>query len=814
LAVAKKDLENLNESFAGEKIHNMFTGGLLTDVRHNSASRIIMLSQQLQQNIIPEHPEFPPVYYGYENTFGEYANSITKSAANNRVIAVIPKFMNNPRHIYHYVVQDVLTGVYDVIEIKHYEKYSETHGYIKYMTEGDLFLPDMIIPKGQILAHAPTRDENGNYCFGIRGNVAYASWSEAEEDGFAISDEFAEKSTFSQLEETTVIVNLNTILPNIYGTKDEYKSFPDIFEDVKNNILCARRQINFTYAASELTANSLSSLLNSDKCVPGKGKVIDIDIYVNNEEELMNNTNRSQIMRYWIENKAFHQNIVNTLGKIMKQKGCMYSYQFKLLYERSLDFLNPDIQFSSANGVFDFALIKFTLANKTTLKEGYKICDRHGSKGVTCHIIPKEYMPVDMWGKRADIIQSPPSNISRSNIAQNYEHELNFIGDHVKRLMIQATTKGIEEQFQILYEFISMVDFKQGQKLKLRWKTLSKFDKMEFIADNLNTIYIPQTPFHDNITFEKMDNLYTHYDIHPSRVRMKRDFKLHKFSHAITNVDKENYFANIYNTKGEMLNLKGNSPFNNEDDVIKEISDDEFIFINEGFIPGIKEGESQVVSYNSETEEVFQLAPLYTEDDFEEKLKENWNRHDETIVTRKDNDTITRSFLSPKPLIIAEKYFIILKHVSEGKFSARYVGSTNNLGLPNKTPKAETGEVISSTPVAMDEMQLMNTLLRVEPSIVFRHLSQVSKDVEFRNKLFNVLLFEDPLTLHNIDTGNRVVLNDIPAKVLAAYLFCLGYEIIDKKEDDIYSNFDGIDLSDEQLEEIMEKHKALNPIVD
>jgi len=361
LAVSKEELEALSTNFCEENLDRIFTAGLLTFPKYLSASRNIMSNGFQVQRLIPVKPEFPRVYTGYENAFGEYADSLTKAEANYKVIDVICKFPNAPRHIYIYVVQNILTGQYDVIEIKHYEKYSETHGYIKPQTSGDEKVIGSIIKAGEILANAPSHDQYGNYAYGINAKVAHVAIPEVEEDGFVISDEFARENKIFQMEQESALVNSNTVLLNIYGDENEYKCFPDIGEEVKDGIICSRRQVNYSYVASELTQKSLLKITDSDKNIIGDGKIIDIDVFVNNEEELIDNVNRSQIMQYWVISKLYHERIMKTLEKIIKNKSTIYSYRLKLMYERSKDFLNQDVKFSSSNGVFEFALINFTV---------------------------------------------------------------------------------------------------------------------------------------------------------------------------------------------------------------------------------------------------------------------------------------------------------------------------------------------------------------------------------------------------------------------------------------------------------------------
>jgi hypothetical protein len=699
LSISKEDLNELNVKFGSKENSNkMFCAGLLSDQRHNCGSRLITEHQQFEQSVILKNPDFPLIYTGFEYAFGKRADSIVRAEKSYRVIAVISKFLSAPRHIYTYVVQDILTGVYDIIEIRHYESYSETHGYIKPQSQADLKIPGSIIAEGEILCKAPSIDENGNYCMGVRAKIAYISLPEVEEDGYYLSEDFAKKTIFYQVEESSLLVNNNTILLNYYGNNGEYKCFPDIGEDIKDGIVAVKRQINFAYASSELTDDALSRIYDGDKSVPGEGKVIDIDVFVNNEEELYNNPNRNQIMQYWIASKYYHQEIVNTLGKIVKNSEDTYSYKLRLLYERSQDFLNPNIKFNGNNGTFEFALINIVTCFETSLYDGYKLTDRHGAKGVTCHIMPTEYMPLDVWGNRADIVQLPPSTIARANIAQNYEQELSFIADNRRRAMASIANEGLDKQFAILRDFIEIIDKEQASALSITWAAMSHYEKAEFISDNiLNGIYIRQAPFEGNITLLKMETLYLKYNVHPSRIRIIREFKKHGDRSLLpsTLLDDSYYnplFKHILSNEtrdGKALL----TPYTAEFDKLSSIDDPDFTFKDQLYIPG-PNGQSVLIGRNKKGEYT-NVFPIDTRTPYEIAV-DSWS--DETII-KDEGGKMIRSFLSERPVIIAEKYFLILKHMPTGKLSARSVGSVSPLGLPNKTSKTESGGPIGTTPI-------------------------------------------------------------------------------------------------------------------
>lgn len=820
MSVELSDLENINKKFSNTKANpdnwdRMYCAGLMFNTRMNSGSRLIMSSAFESQAIIPNHPDFPKIYTGYENAFGRYADSIVKSDKNYKVVGIISKFPNLPRHIYFYIVQDILTGVYDIIEIKHYESYAEAHGHVKPQTDGDLFPIGSVIPEGKILASAPTRDKNGNYCTGFNAKVAYVSLTDDEEDGYGMREGFAKETTYMQIEELNNTINKNIITCNIYGNEEEYKSFPDVGEDIENGIICVNRQVNYGFAASETTKASLAKILESDVTLHGKGKIIDIDVFINDEEELKNNACRNQIMKYWLISKIYHQKIIDELGKIVNNKNNKWTYRLQMLYERSKDFMNPDIQFSSNNGVFEFGFIKFTTAYEASLIEGSKITDRAASKGVICHIIPDEMMPRDKWGNVADIIQSPPSIVGRANSEQTYESEKNFISFFVRRKMAEATKLGVQKQFAILYDYLEYIDKVQADELKVIFDNCSEYDQIEYIADVIaNGIYIRQGPT-NNMSYEQICYLYDKYKIKPDRVRIQRTIKKHGYNSALM-IDKDDddlMFTILKNKKGEIIN-ELITPQKLEEDKAKnkeKYGDNDYAYTTTFALPNGNKPEDGIHFVDMSDEEKPKFLGEIRRKSIDELIDESWS--DKTYIVKEDKDTITLSFLTQGPVIIAEKFFLILEHVPDGKASARYIGTTNPLGLPNKSGKSENEDTgaYGTSPIKYGEMEVNNALIRVDPKIVFRYLSEVAVNPELRNILCRILLYDDPLTLHNIDVPITDKCDNIPAKELNAYLFCLGIEIMNDESEDIYSEFDDRFYSDDELDKIFALHVQKNP---
>jgi hypothetical protein len=180
----------------------------------------------------------------------------------------------------------LVTKVFDVIEIKHYEALSEERGYLRPYTKADAHQPGDIIHKGETLFRSNSHDEYGNYRYGLNPKVAYISLPETEEDAIVIREGYREKFSYYDIEEVTCILNKNHILLDLYGNDQVgYKCFPDLGSEVKNGMVFARRTINYANIDSNVTTNALRHIVFNDEVCHGDGQVIDIDIWVNDREE-------------------------------------------------------------------------------------------------------------------------------------------------------------------------------------------------------------------------------------------------------------------------------------------------------------------------------------------------------------------------------------------------------------------------------------------------------------------------------------------------------------------------------------------------
>lgn len=757
--VTVQQLEEINKAFPNKDAYKTMGGGNLSLPQFCSANRLVMADQFFQHMIPLINPESPLIPTGFEKSYGKYTDSYKVADSDYLVIAMIPKFMLTGRFKYIYVVQNTLTKVYDVIDISHYECLSEDQGYLRPFTKGDEYNPGDVIRKGSTLYRSNNHDEYGNYAYGLNPNVCYISLPENEEDGMVISQSFYERAAFYNFKKTQITLNRNQVLLNLYGTDSVYKGFPDIGEAVKDGILYAKRSINYDNAAAELTDNALKHIVSNDEICRGEGYVADIDVFINDREEFEDSGNKSQIYKYYTALVEYYRKVFAILDPIVnapQRNRVQYTHNLRVTFEHARNYLNEQLQWTNNNNSFEFAYIVITTYEKKNIFNGFKITNRYGGKGVVSKIWPDEFMPVDEFGNRADIILSPPGVPARSNPGQWYEHEYSFIaGEIVKRIKKLPT---LQQKCKVLVEFISDANPKEGAALSKFLSSKTEPQLIEFFDDMyVHGIYLTEEPFGGTISIANLEFLYNNYKIRPGKITMKREFK-----DAFTALPIENVAARQVTGKiGD--------------------NDSTFTFASEyGVTPFDKvKGEKYakptggVVSVvNSSGEIEYQCVAPDMINAIKTGTINNYNNNYRVTAEINSEGRLVRTYKSLNNVIIGKMYYIVLKQNPDDKFSARSLGSTNQVGIPNKPSKLGNSMApYSKSAIRNGEMENDNLFVRIDNEMVHRYMSTHSTNPVMIEALAKMLLTEDPMELHDIDIANEDICDDVPAIMLHATLY-------------------------------------------
>ena len=269
----------------------------------NSGSRKIMQGIQMEQTVQIINPEVPILSTGYENQFGYMSSNFIVAEKKYEVLAKIEKFSFKPNDHYWLILYCADENLYTIIERTPYHHITEFFGYLfdnRYLDS--LILHDNIEP-GQVMKKTISYDDYNNRAEGLNLTTMYIACEDVKDDPIVISESAAKRFSCPLIDKIEVKVNDNDIFLNLYGIEpEEYKTFPDIGEKVKNNIFCAiRRELKEEESLFSQAWDKLKELMMADKkFLCDDGVVIDINVHCNNPEKVESMYN-CQVKKYYQE---------------------------------------------------------------------------------------------------------------------------------------------------------------------------------------------------------------------------------------------------------------------------------------------------------------------------------------------------------------------------------------------------------------------------------------------------------------------------------------------------------------------------------
>jgi hypothetical protein len=775
--ITLEQLNKIGETYPNEEAYKILAGPALTFPQFVSGNRVNLFATHLEHTIPLSNSDSPNMATGFEKSFGKYTDSYKVADADFLIIAVITKNEIMGRFKYVYVVQNVKTKVYDIIEISHYEVLSESQGYLRPYTDSDKLVVGNIIKKGTVLYKSNNHDEYGNYQYGKNANCCYISIPENEEDACVVSDDFCNRTTWHTFNKIPITLQKNQILLNIYGDEYSYSCFPDVGKPIKDGILYAKRTLNYANAAAELTDNALRNIVSDDEVYAANGYVADIDIWVNDRDEFMDSGNKTQLYKYYMLQLEYYTKINTILDPIVnakKKDKVQYTHRLRTLFEQSRNYLDTNIQWLNNNNGFEFAYIVITTYEEKKLDVGYKITDRYGGKCIISSVWPKERMPKDKYGNITDIIFSPPSTVARANPGQLYEIEYNFAADVIRYRMKNIST--VQEKLSLLIDFVTTVNFKEGEALKQYIANLSDKAIYDFLADvDTNGIYMVQPPFQGTISINNLEAVYKKFKIAPDYITVRREFKDPFTGILLENTSVPLRKANISLDKTQVKEIEYLDTTKIKDIYGKPIDmvtpfdikgDEKYVETKNTIFPDLNQDGVYYISNNG------------TFNTYNTVSKTDGVSFNEVKAYMGSDGFLIREYKSQRPVVIGKKYILVLKQNPDDKFSVRSLGSTNQVGIPNK-PGRQVNLMFpySKSSIRNGEMENDNFFIRIAPELVHRYMATHSTNPKMIEAMATMLLTEDPLTFHDIPIRSEDIKDDAPALMLHAILYSIGIQI-------------------------------------
>ena len=472
-----------------------------------SAQRKIMFAQHLNQHLNLIHGEVPLVCTGYEDEFAKYSSSYKVTDADYLVVKKIQKFSKYPNMHYFAILQNQDIGELSVVERVSYTHTTEAFGYLMNNEGIDSYNEGTVIPQHTVIEKSSSYDPYGGHCDGVNLLTAYMAIDKTMEDSIVISQSAAKKLTSPSIKSTSIIINDNDILINLYGDQNTYKTFPNIGEEVKDGIVCAYRTEKKEESLFTQTSSRLQDIMMSDTKILAGGKVIDIDVYCNNPDALQQSYYNGQIREYYNENIRFCREIVAIVDAYPNVKK---SIELQKIYEISKKILNGN-QFIF-DRPFSNLCIVLTVYEDNEFHDGDKISNRYGGKGVVSKILPDEQMPMLDNGERIECILNSSTCVNRVNPSQLIEESCTHVGNRIVDLM-STNCLDVGECMELYEKYMKIVNPEQCKYVMNTLENLEEPDLIEFFGSLITDkgIRISMNPISNSLDIDTIAKLYEEF---------------------------------------------------------------------------------------------------------------------------------------------------------------------------------------------------------------------------------------------------------------------------------------------------------------
>lgn len=330
-----------------------------------SPQRVPMYVKHVSQAMTLNNPDFPKIFTGTENLYGDMSSYYHKVKHRCQVVKVVRKFDTD--HVGVVFIKDLETGEYDCIERIAAKSFTEVFGFAYNNERLDRLEENDIVEPGEILTRASSYDEYNNHGMGVNAMTLFSFHSNLTEDAAMISSSFAKRVTFNKVHRIQIKIPLQNMIPlNVHGDMDHYKVIPDIGEKV-DHTLAALRHISITQM-SDLSNDQLMRINRlQDTIYVGKGEIVDINIYTNSP--FPEGPVYDQIRKYHDQQRQYYKQIYEFCTSIKKQPR---TQRLKSLYALSMNHVNEDALWIDKN-IIKSVIIDITAQERVHLTPGQKI---------------------------------------------------------------------------------------------------------------------------------------------------------------------------------------------------------------------------------------------------------------------------------------------------------------------------------------------------------------------------------------------------------------------------------------------------------
>lgn len=526
---------------------------------NTSASRDQMVSSHLGQHLVVEGGTERYYQTGYEREFGRYTFA-KRMPCNGHVVAVIERYARTygedalrypmgteiPQTVVIYQRED--TKEIGYIDLTPYSSQHQYFGY-EYQRRSAMGKLHKGIPigEGEVFMDSPAISENGAYKYGVELNAVYLSIPAVSEDGILICEDVLERFAFKTYETRVVEWGSKMFPLNVYGQDGEYKPFPELGEFVREDgLLMALRTYDEMLAPIEQGIEDVKEVdpFFDNRVFAGTGgRIVDIKVHHQGTNPIPQTPEamEAQVLRYDRARRQFYQEILDEWKTLKRgNEKIKLTPAFDALVREAISVVGNNtmapaeqIRLQHRQNPLDEWRIEFVIEYRIIPRDGVKITDIHGGKGVLCQIGKPEEMPVDENGVRADVVFDGGSTVNRMNIGRLYEHYFNAAGRDLVREL--TNTLGVNPVDRDLFKKLSRLENENPTLIDQVWNRLMGF--YEILSPEMHAIFVsgeysdPRLHHLEKVVRNKMVHIWYPTDNQPEPTNMVRLIEQHYRPH-------------------------------------------------------------------------------------------------------------------------------------------------------------------------------------------------------------------------------------------------------------------------------------------
>ena len=332
-----------------------------------------------------------------------------------------------------------------------------------------------VLKKGTILLDSPSVGPDGDeYNASLNLNLALVTHPSTAEDGIGICSDVLPRLAYHTFETIRITIDENQCAATIYPNGGVVPEVGDVVRD--DNIIMVIKTIDPHMLPIQATEDSLSRIdyIEDDiHQVHGVGPAVVLECNVIRNKTL---SPKASSMTYGgstteqldILNSAddtFHSRIIAVWRKELATNSVTEATEelnsllvkAKVITGQYNPGKNERIKMVYKGVPLSAYTIDITVRREVYPNFGSKGTDRSSAKGVITSILPPEVMPVDVNGRRADILMAPEATAQRTIVGKTYDHYLSDVaattGDRIRMLfgMDRSTRK------RDIYDIVSQV---------------------------------------------------------------------------------------------------------------------------------------------------------------------------------------------------------------------------------------------------------------------------------------------------------------------------------------------------------------------